>query len=229
MWRAVKPAIWWCSGRGKASLLWLMVGYVYFKRRGVPLLWSYSGFRRKGVASASWLPDFIVSYIFPSVGWLMIWCFWLKLLPCKVWIPVILTRIPVFRFFKELEERHQLNIMIDDISDIVCKHAQSNFDPYVTYCSNEVYQQRTLQRLVWVTAIMTVNTHKCMFLSYLSWIWASMTVLILWTRRFALLPAHFFPSFSQCIISSSTFWKTSLPPSSLSGPRIQFLRRCWPG
>ncbi|XP_034556393.1 rho guanine nucleotide exchange factor 26-like [Notolabrus celidotus] len=52
------------------------------------------------------------------------------------------------KFFKELEERHQQNIVIDDISDIVCKHAQSNFDPFVTYCSNEVYQQRTLQRLV---------------------------------------------------------------------------------
>ncbi|XP_042269399.1 rho guanine nucleotide exchange factor 26-like [Thunnus maccoyii] len=52
------------------------------------------------------------------------------------------------KFFKELEEKHQQNIVIDDISDIFCKHAQSNFDPYVTYCSNEVYQQRTLQRLV---------------------------------------------------------------------------------
>ncbi|XP_029026611.1 rho guanine nucleotide exchange factor 26-like [Betta splendens] len=52
------------------------------------------------------------------------------------------------KFFKELEERHQQNIVIDDISDIVCKHARANFDPYVTYCSNEVYQQRTLQRLV---------------------------------------------------------------------------------
>ncbi|XP_023262202.1 rho guanine nucleotide exchange factor 26 [Seriola lalandi dorsalis] len=52
------------------------------------------------------------------------------------------------KFFKELEEKHQQNIVIDDISNIVCRHAQSNFDPYVTYCSNEVYQQRTLQRLV---------------------------------------------------------------------------------
>uniref|UniRef100_A0A7N6BV42 Rho guanine nucleotide exchange factor 26 n=1 Tax=Anabas testudineus TaxID=64144 RepID=A0A7N6BV42_ANATE len=52
------------------------------------------------------------------------------------------------KFFKELEERHQQNIVIDDISDIVCRHAQSSFDPYITYCSNEVYQQRTLQRLV---------------------------------------------------------------------------------
>lgn len=55
---------------------------------------------------------------------------------------------PVFRFFKELEERHQQSIVIDNISDIVCKHGESNFDPYITYCSNEVYQQRTLQRLV---------------------------------------------------------------------------------
>uniref|UniRef100_A0A672P0R0 Rho guanine nucleotide exchange factor 26 n=1 Tax=Sinocyclocheilus grahami TaxID=75366 RepID=A0A672P0R0_SINGR len=51
------------------------------------------------------------------------------------------------KFFKELEDRHQQNIVISDISDIVIRHAQSNFDPYVTYCSNEVYQQRTLQRL----------------------------------------------------------------------------------
>uniref|UniRef100_A0A672P2W5 Rho guanine nucleotide exchange factor 26 n=1 Tax=Sinocyclocheilus grahami TaxID=75366 RepID=A0A672P2W5_SINGR len=52
------------------------------------------------------------------------------------------------KFFKELEDRHQQNIVISDISDIVIRHAQSNFDPYVTYCSNEVYQQRTLQRLL---------------------------------------------------------------------------------
>ncbi|KAJ3591220.1 hypothetical protein NHX12_009166, partial [Muraenolepis orangiensis] len=52
------------------------------------------------------------------------------------------------KFFKELEERHQQNILIQSISDIVNEHAQSNFDRYITYCSNEVYQQRTLQRLV---------------------------------------------------------------------------------
>uniref|UniRef100_A0A8B9GXZ6 Rho guanine nucleotide exchange factor 26 n=1 Tax=Astyanax mexicanus TaxID=7994 RepID=A0A8B9GXZ6_ASTMX len=52
------------------------------------------------------------------------------------------------KFFKELEDRHQQNIVIDYISDIVIRHAQSNFEPYVTYCSNEVYQQRTLQRLL---------------------------------------------------------------------------------
>ncbi|XP_056354674.1 rho guanine nucleotide exchange factor 26-like [Oenanthe melanoleuca] len=52
------------------------------------------------------------------------------------------------RFFEELQARHQNNIFIDDISDIVARHAGSSFDPYVKYCSNEVYQQRTLQRLL---------------------------------------------------------------------------------
>ncbi|XP_015282476.1 PREDICTED: rho guanine nucleotide exchange factor 26-like, partial [Gekko japonicus] len=52
------------------------------------------------------------------------------------------------KFFKELEARHQNNIFIEDISDIVEKHTSSTFDPYVKYCSNEVYQQRTLQKLL---------------------------------------------------------------------------------
>ncbi|KAE8604156.1 hypothetical protein XENTR_v10014596 [Xenopus tropicalis] len=52
------------------------------------------------------------------------------------------------KFFKELEGRHQRNILIEDISDIVEKHAKATFDPYVKYCTNEVYQQRTLQRLI---------------------------------------------------------------------------------
>ncbi|XP_054537170.1 rho guanine nucleotide exchange factor 26 isoform X3 [Pan troglodytes] len=51
-------------------------------------------------------------------------------------------------FFIELEARHQNNIFIDDISDIVEKHTASTFDPYVKYCTNEVYQQRTLQKLL---------------------------------------------------------------------------------
>nr|XP_056705644.1 rho guanine nucleotide exchange factor 26 [Euleptes europaea] len=52
------------------------------------------------------------------------------------------------KFFKELEARHRNNIFIEDISDIVEKHTSSTFDPYVKYCSNEVYQQRTLQKLL---------------------------------------------------------------------------------
>uniref|UniRef100_A0A2D4L2C1 Rho guanine nucleotide exchange factor 26 n=2 Tax=Micrurus paraensis TaxID=1970185 RepID=A0A2D4L2C1_9SAUR len=52
------------------------------------------------------------------------------------------------KFFTELEERHRSNIFIDDISDIVEKHTTSTFDPYIKYCTNEVYQQRTLQKLL---------------------------------------------------------------------------------
>ncbi|XP_005393114.1 PREDICTED: rho guanine nucleotide exchange factor 26 isoform X2 [Chinchilla lanigera] len=52
------------------------------------------------------------------------------------------------KFFTELEARHQNNIVIEDISDIVEKHTASTFDPYVKYCTNEVYQQRTLQKLL---------------------------------------------------------------------------------
>ncbi|MEE6483776.1 hypothetical protein FKM82_013652 [Ascaphus truei] len=51
-------------------------------------------------------------------------------------------------FFDDLEKRHKDNVFIHDISDIVETHALNNFHPYVIYCSNEVYQQRTLQRLL---------------------------------------------------------------------------------
>ncbi|XP_015738022.1 rho guanine nucleotide exchange factor 16 isoform X2 [Coturnix japonica] len=51
-------------------------------------------------------------------------------------------------FFQALEKRHQENVLIPDISDIVEEHASKHFNPYVSYCSNEVYQQRTLQRLL---------------------------------------------------------------------------------
>ncbi|KFV19296.1 Rho guanine nucleotide exchange factor 16, partial [Tauraco erythrolophus] len=51
-------------------------------------------------------------------------------------------------FFEDLEKRHQENVLIPDISDIVEEHASNRFSPYISYCSNEVYQQRTLQKLL---------------------------------------------------------------------------------
>ncbi|XP_035200609.1 rho guanine nucleotide exchange factor 16 isoform X2 [Oxyura jamaicensis] len=51
-------------------------------------------------------------------------------------------------FFEDLEKRHQENLVMPDISDIVEEHASKHFNPYVSYCSNEVYQQRTLQKLL---------------------------------------------------------------------------------
>ncbi|XP_072101213.1 rho guanine nucleotide exchange factor 16 [Mobula birostris] len=52
------------------------------------------------------------------------------------------------RFFDDLETRHKENPVIRDISDIVERYATDHFDAYVVYCSNEIYQQRTLQKLL---------------------------------------------------------------------------------
>uniref|UniRef100_A0A3P8XPY5 Rho guanine nucleotide exchange factor (GEF) 16 n=1 Tax=Esox lucius TaxID=8010 RepID=A0A3P8XPY5_ESOLU len=51
-------------------------------------------------------------------------------------------------FFEDLERRHNEDPVIKDISDIVQKHASHKFDPYIVYCSNETFQQRTLQKLL---------------------------------------------------------------------------------
>ncbi|XP_064160720.1 rho guanine nucleotide exchange factor 16-like [Anguilla rostrata] len=52
------------------------------------------------------------------------------------------------RFFEDLERRHHDNPVIRDISDIVQDHASHHFQPYITYCANETFQQRALQRLL---------------------------------------------------------------------------------
>ncbi|KAM9855562.1 rho guanine nucleotide exchange factor 16 [Aulostomus maculatus] len=52
------------------------------------------------------------------------------------------------KFFEDLERRHYDNPVIRDISDIVQNHAAHHFKPYIVYCSNETFQQRTLQRLL---------------------------------------------------------------------------------
>ncbi|XP_029361759.1 rho guanine nucleotide exchange factor 16 [Echeneis naucrates] len=52
------------------------------------------------------------------------------------------------RFFEDLERRHYDNPVIRDISDIVQNHAVHHFEPYIVYCSNETFQQRTLQKLL---------------------------------------------------------------------------------
>ncbi|CAK8698671.1 unnamed protein product [Clavelina lepadiformis] len=48
-----------------------------------------------------------------------------------------------------MKRRKSSSIVIDDVSDIVIDQVKSNrFAPYITYCSNETYQQRALQRLM---------------------------------------------------------------------------------
>lgn len=54
----------------------------------------------------------------------------------------------IIRFFEDLERRHYDNPVIRDISDIVQNHATHHFEPYIVYCSNETFQQRTLQKLL---------------------------------------------------------------------------------
>ncbi|XP_054993754.1 rho guanine nucleotide exchange factor 16 [Sorex araneus] len=51
------------------------------------------------------------------------------------------------RFFEALEQRHKEQVCVEDISDILEEHAERHFHPYVSYCANEVYQQRALQKL----------------------------------------------------------------------------------
>lgn len=51
------------------------------------------------------------------------------------------------KFFESLEQRHKAQVCVEDISDILEDHAENHFHPYIAYCSNEVYQQRTLQKL----------------------------------------------------------------------------------
>lgn len=66
----------------------------------------------------------------------------------------VTTKSPLWfflRFFEDLERRHYENPVIRDISDIVQNHASNHFEPYIVYCSNETFQQRTLQMLLWVS------------------------------------------------------------------------------
>lgn len=64
-------------------------------------------------------------------------------------LPISLS-LSIFSFFEDLERRHYDNPVIQDISDIVQNHAAHHFEPYIVYCSNETFQQRTLQKLLWV-------------------------------------------------------------------------------
>ncbi|CAG9538273.1 unnamed protein product [Cercopithifilaria johnstoni] len=47
----------------------------------------------------------------------------------------------------DLENRLQESLVLSDVCDILCDHFETNFDPYVKYCSNQVYQDRTLRKL----------------------------------------------------------------------------------
>jgi len=52
------------------------------------------------------------------------------------------------RFLQSLRGRQEESFIISSISDLVHDYASTQFECYVKYCSNQVYQERTLTRLV---------------------------------------------------------------------------------
>ncbi|UMM15990.1 hypothetical protein L5515_013195 [Caenorhabditis briggsae] len=51
------------------------------------------------------------------------------------------------RLLCDLETRLEENLILDDICDILSEHFEKHFEVYIKYCSNQVYQDRTLRRL----------------------------------------------------------------------------------
>ncbi|KHJ98339.1 RhoGEF domain protein [Oesophagostomum dentatum] len=51
------------------------------------------------------------------------------------------------RLLSDLETRLEQSLLLDDLCSILLQHFESNFDVYIKYCSNQVYQERTLRRL----------------------------------------------------------------------------------
>uniref|UniRef100_A0A915E303 Ephexin-1 n=1 Tax=Ditylenchus dipsaci TaxID=166011 RepID=A0A915E303_9BILA len=51
------------------------------------------------------------------------------------------------RLLCDLESRLKECLVLSDVCDILCEHFEKYFDSYVKYCSNQVYQDRTLKRL----------------------------------------------------------------------------------
>ncbi|KAL2775321.1 ephexin-1 isoform 1, partial [Daubentonia madagascariensis] len=52
------------------------------------------------------------------------------------------------RFLLELEHRMEENIVISDVCDIVYHYAANHFSVYITYVSNQTYQERTCKQLL---------------------------------------------------------------------------------
>jgi hypothetical protein len=51
------------------------------------------------------------------------------------------------RLLCDLENRLKASLVLSDVCDILCEHFEKHFDAYVKYCSNQVYQDRTLKKL----------------------------------------------------------------------------------
>lgn len=66
--------------------------------------------------------------------------------PCQV--PLTRGAPPPRRFLLELERRMEENIVISDVCDIVYHYAANHFSVYITYVSNQTYQERTYKQLL---------------------------------------------------------------------------------
>ncbi|MBZ3874314.1 Ephexin-1 [Sciurus carolinensis] len=68
----------------------------------------------------------------------------------RVPIPVSLWKVQtdVQKFLLELEHRMEENIVISDVCDIVYHYAANHFSVYITYVSNQTYQERTYKQLL---------------------------------------------------------------------------------
>lgn len=55
---------------------------------------------------------------------------------------------PLCSFLLELERRLEENIVISDVCDIVHHYAANHFSVYITYVSNQTYQERTYKQLL---------------------------------------------------------------------------------
>lgn len=62
--------------------------------------------------------------------------------------PSPLTQTLPPRFLLELERRMEENIVISDVCDIVYHYAADHFSVYITYVSNQTYQERTYKQLL---------------------------------------------------------------------------------
>ncbi len=51
------------------------------------------------------------------------------------------------RFLADLERSWQDSVMMSGLCEVVRQHASNNFQVYVRYCSNQVYQDRMLRKL----------------------------------------------------------------------------------
>lgn len=56
-------------------------------------------------------------------------------------------------FLLDLEQRVEENIVISDVCDIVYQHTVNHFSVYITYVSNQTYQERAYKQLLWVPVL----------------------------------------------------------------------------